>query len=597
MRRLILVLSLLILIPSIGCAFTPIEWNSIKGKPFLDVRDYGANGDDTIDDATAIQATIVAAENAGIPVFIPPGSFRVDTPLIVTKPIEISGAGNFSKDGSGSITALYAGAVIDSIIDIGSISRVKIKNLQLQGASKATYGLKSAASHMKCESIWALGTLSAGFYVNNSWCVDFEQCEASYNSEDGFLVGNDVNNCNLTSCRSFLNSGFGFKVSGCIRVSFYGSMAENCLKGGIWLGPGYGYTIDDVYFEGCGGTGFNYDYPASYTVHADIIMHGSGPATTIAHAYPPEAVSVRNCYTSSAASNASVTSFIFGSFNNLVVEGNTCDISATSSPYIMQTYANVPYLITYPQNTYIGINTGFRNPTIANASNQHIYIDYQNFKQYGSRSHLPIPDVSNVSSYKLLSAGPGGGTLARSGTVNAIHHDLSAWEIAWDGSLGASNVWGITIDASKYPALYGYRMVFGIRKVASTGLSNIALVTSYGADTTTTMATTDYWEYAGVTFIFPSSGTLTLGVQAIGSSPACIISEPVLMYYGADYEDILRDTSPFNDYKMDATPSAGVWNLGDRVMNSDPAASEYVGWVCVASGTPGTWQGFGKIDP
>jgi hypothetical protein len=45
-----------------------------------------------------------------------------------------------------------------------------------------------------------------------------------------------------------------------------------------------------------------------------------------------------------------------------------------------------------------------------------------------------------------------------------------------------------------------------------------------------------------------------------------------------------------------APPTGGVWSAGDFVRNAAPAelgtaASKYVvlGWVCVTSGTPGTW--------
>lgn len=46
-----------------------------------------------------------------------------------------------------------------------------------------------------------------------------------------------------------------------------------------------------------------------------------------------------------------------------------------------------------------------------------------------------------------------------------------------------------------------------------------------------------------------------------------------------------------------AAPTTGDWKHGDFVRNSAPAvvaigANSYVifGWVCVASGTPGTWE-------
>lgn len=45
-----------------------------------------------------------------------------------------------------------------------------------------------------------------------------------------------------------------------------------------------------------------------------------------------------------------------------------------------------------------------------------------------------------------------------------------------------------------------------------------------------------------------------------------------------------------------AAPTTGTWAKGDKVRNSNPselgsAASKYVidGWICTASGAPGTW--------
>lgn len=45
-----------------------------------------------------------------------------------------------------------------------------------------------------------------------------------------------------------------------------------------------------------------------------------------------------------------------------------------------------------------------------------------------------------------------------------------------------------------------------------------------------------------------------------------------------------------------AAPTAGTWNRGDFIRNSAPSelgavGQKYVlmGWICVASGTPGTW--------
>jgi Pectate lyase superfamily protein len=42
-------------------------------------------------------------------------------------------------------------------------------------------------------------------------------------------------------------------------------------------------------------------------------------------------------------------------------------------------------------------------------------------------------------------------------------------------------------------------------------------------------------------------------------------------------------------------PIGGVHTKGDIAYNTNPIPGGYVGWICTASGTPGTWKGFGLI--
>jgi hypothetical protein len=43
-------------------------------------------------------------------------------------------------------------------------------------------------------------------------------------------------------------------------------------------------------------------------------------------------------------------------------------------------------------------------------------------------------------------------------------------------------------------------------------------------------------------------------------------------------------------------PTSGNYNRGDIVWNLQPAASGFVGWICVTAGSPGTWKTFGAIS-
>jgi len=43
-------------------------------------------------------------------------------------------------------------------------------------------------------------------------------------------------------------------------------------------------------------------------------------------------------------------------------------------------------------------------------------------------------------------------------------------------------------------------------------------------------------------------------------------------------------------------PATGGWARGDIIYSTVPSAAGTIGWVCVASGTPGTWKTFGTIS-
>jgi hypothetical protein len=45
-----------------------------------------------------------------------------------------------------------------------------------------------------------------------------------------------------------------------------------------------------------------------------------------------------------------------------------------------------------------------------------------------------------------------------------------------------------------------------------------------------------------------------------------------------------------------AVPTTGTWDRGNVVWNNAPSAGGFAGWICTASGTPGTWKTFGAIS-
>ena len=45
-----------------------------------------------------------------------------------------------------------------------------------------------------------------------------------------------------------------------------------------------------------------------------------------------------------------------------------------------------------------------------------------------------------------------------------------------------------------------------------------------------------------------------------------------------------------------SAPANGTWTRGDIVFNSEPQSGGNIGWVCISSGSPGTWKKFGNIE-
>jgi hypothetical protein len=49
-------------------------------------------------------------------------------------------------------------------------------------------------------------------------------------------------------------------------------------------------------------------------------------------------------------------------------------------------------------------------------------------------------------------------------------------------------------------------------------------------------------------------------------------------------------------FKGSQAPTSGMFNQGDICWNTNPFSGSFVGWICVASGTPGVWSTFGLIS-
>ncbi len=71
-------------------------------------------------------------------------------------------------------------------------------------------------------------------------------------------------------------------------------------------------------------------------------------------------------------------------------------------------------------------------------------------------------------------------------------------------------------------------------------------------------------------------------------------AEEIRSNFSTTYQ-MINGTYP-NRPDIGGTGSTAAWSKGDTIRNLTPDAGDYFEWVCVTSGTPGTWRGLGLIE-
>jgi hypothetical protein len=113
-----------------------------KGHPWHDVKAYGAKGDGTTDDTTAIQAAINACGTIGGTVFIPAGYYKLTATLNINtkRGIRISGATESYENPASSLgtTLLWGGGAADDMLYIFNSQHIRVDGICFDGAGNTT---------------------------------------------------------------------------------------------------------------------------------------------------------------------------------------------------------------------------------------------------------------------------------------------------------------------------------------------------------------------------------------------------------------------------------------------------------------------------
>ncbi len=565
---------------------------SQKPPLVLNVKDYGAVGNNTADDTAAIQAAVTAASVAANALFFPAGTYKT------TAPINIPITGGLRIFGAGKTLSVIRGhGTFASIFNIGTNAAQTIRgcfqDLQCSGQGATIqygiYGSRVEEHDFERVSCWNFTV--AGFSIGYGYCNNYLDCEASYNTGNGFefntVYGSGGNNANtLVGCLALANSGWGLKAVGGTNLDVVGCTIEVNDIGGILLNNMSSVRIK-AYFENNGVTGIAYTTPA-VTVKADIVVNGSANDTDMDNSFPCVGVVIEGCNTAPL-----VTS------NAFVWNAGAVDMSIRGC--FTNHAAYVPLVAQQYRPAYKGYNLVIENCSTFTTQISETGATSAVNNTPAAFQKITCPSLNiEVKNYAVTDqnlwasiAGSGAVTYRRS-TNAALYRMRNAdvWEMA-SGSAGSTFRYGVSLTATDYPELVGKMVWYGLW-VYSTDADCYAVPYCNQQGFNVNPTTLSTWTFLAVSFVWPASLTVDIGVYKSGSNTGSVFfAAPMLCRVGVTHEEAIGLIPRYTQWRGTAAPVAGTWEQGDVVVNSAPTVGQPQAWACTTAGTPGTWTALG----
>jgi hypothetical protein len=506
----------------------------------VSVTDFGAVGDGVADDTVAIQAAInYVTTLGGGSVYFPVGEY------------------------------LAGGLIVDS------------QYVNLTGASEA--------------SIVTVKNSTTGIWIKQHWCNIINLTIQSQGTKNDGLGTNGVlyekatansigyvNNQNLT-IKNF--SGYGLRITEAINFYLNRIYVVSCTTGitinRSGTGPAdFSTTIDfeNVYVTSC-GTGIfgEYVYRSRFNVIAESCTYGmdmSAGDFTLFRCYFEDNITLGarivncGCQNLWSYSNDPTTDAVSITFTGAVAAANRGYVVADDYDMIMKRLALLSgfgvdplYLAAYGTTSNDGLKYG--ENTVALVRGTNLFNNAAWLGNNGLTNDFDGWDNLNQG-FKIAGTVGGGGTNDPYGMLQTV-----------------------TLDNTKE-----YVIDLHTTTVSGSGITTIRV----GSDTVT----------SGVAFTPTANGANVIkcfGADITGTVYEAYVNSFTIAEVLADQTQVAEANDRLTRQKIgrgvnyvSAAPTTGAWLQGEIVYNTAPTSGGYVGWVCTASGKPGTWNTFGLIS-
>lgn len=200
---------------------------------WYNVKFYGAKGDGTTDDTTAIQAVINGLPAAGGVVYFPAGTYKLSSALTVGTAVTLIGDGALTS-------ILHQTSTTSNGIFLTEastyVSDVTITALQILGPSSGSgvgiYGSADADTQgvwrVNVDNVVVTSMGGNGIEIHNALVSVFNKVQSSFNNANGFyLEGIPVGtSCTFISCYAKSNGSRGYYLNNVVYSSLNGCASD-----------------------------------------------------------------------------------------------------------------------------------------------------------------------------------------------------------------------------------------------------------------------------------------------------------------------------------------------------------------------------------